>query len=151
MPERMRWGLQLTRIHDSKYRMMEFSLNSKRMRATEKIADLSKSIAAIEGLQANPEAAFRYELNDTLYAQARLAERQQLATVHLWLGANVMLSYPVEEALVLLGEKLQEARVLQSRTESDLLFLRDQITTMEVNTARVYNLLMQSVKRPSAG
>ena len=113
-----------------------------------KLEDLSKSIASVEGLKLNPTSTFQFELNDTLYTKARLPETQkQLETIHLWLGANVMLSYPVEEGLVLLREKKEEAEGIVKKCEEDLLYVRDQITTMEVNTARVYNLLVQSVKK----
>ena len=126
--------------------MMEISLNNKRMRLQSKLEDLSKSVSSIEGLRADPSATFHFELNDTLHTRARLPS-PELKTVHLWLGANVMLSYPVEEGLSLLKEKKKEAEEMIKKCEDDLLYLRDQITTMEVNTARVYNLLVQSVKK----
>jgi uncharacterized protein YerC len=50
-----------------------------------------------------------------------------------------MLEYPVEEAAQLLASKLSTAQKTLKNTEEDLAYLRDQITTMEVNTARVYN------------
>ena len=113
-----------------------------------KLEDLKKSIESIEGLKSASDSEFMYELNDTLYGRAKLPTGSKaLETVHLWLGANVMLSYPVEEGLALLKEKQEEAAGMVNKCEQDLLFVRDQITTMEVNTARVYNLLIQSVKR----
>lgn len=51
----------------------------------------------------------------------------------------MMLEYPVAEAAELLTSKLETALKTLSNTEEDLAYLRDQITTMEVNTARVYN------------
>lgn len=125
---------------------MEFSLNNKRTRAITKCEELKKSVDAINGLRSSPESPFHYELNDTLYGKAKLSA-DSLKTVHLWLGANVMLSYPVEEALQLLSEKFEEARSVLKRTESDILYIREQITTMEVNTARVYNIFMASRKQ----
>jgi hypothetical protein len=50
-----------------------------------------------------------------------------------------MLSYPLPEAQKLLSEKLTAARANLAGLISDLEFLREQITIMEVNTARVYN------------
>jgi hypothetical protein len=126
--------------------MMEYSLNNKRSRAITKTEELKKSIDAINGLQSCPSSPFHYELNDTLYGKAKLAG-ESLKKVHLWLGANVMLSYPIDEALQLLKEKFEEARTFLKRTESDILFIREQITTMEVNTARVYNIFMASRKQ----
>lgn len=50
-----------------------------------------------------------------------------------------MLAYELDEAIDLLQKRLEGSkRTLKSITE-DLEFLRDQITTMEVNTARVHN------------
>jgi hypothetical protein len=129
--------------------MMEISLNNKRIRMQNKLEDLTRSIVSVEGLISNPSSTFQFELNDTLYTKARLPETNhtKLETIHLWLGANVMLSYPVEEGLKLLREKKEEAEGIVKKCEEDLLYVRDQITTMEVNTARVYNLLIQSIKK----
>jgi hypothetical protein len=96
-----------------------------------------------------------FELNDTLWADAMIEEGDE---VYLWLGvrqislfphcrrhllttfqANVMLSYPLPEAQKLLSQKLAAARANLAGLISDLEFLREQITIMEVNTARVYN------------
>jgi prefoldin subunit 5 len=55
------------------------------------------------------------------------------------LGANVMLEYPVQEASELLNGKLDAARLSLKQVEEDLEYLREQVTTMEVNIARVYN------------
>jgi len=77
-----------------------------------------------------------FELNDTLYAEAELEETD---TVFLWLGANVMLSYSLPAALALLRSKLSLAESSLRTNIEDLEFLREQVTVMEVNTARVYN------------
>lgn len=50
-----------------------------------------------------------------------------------------MLSYDMDEAIELLTDKLATARKNLELVHADLGFLRDQITTMEVNTARVHN------------
>lgn len=50
-----------------------------------------------------------------------------------------MLEYTCEEAKDLLTSKLDTAKTSLNNTLEDLEFLRSQITTMEVNTARVYN------------
>jgi hypothetical protein len=53
--------------------------------------------------------------------------------------ANVMLSYPLPEAITLLSGKVATASSGLAGVEADLEFLREQITVMEVNTARLYN------------
>ena len=57
----------------------------------------------------------------------------------LWLGANVMLEYPRAEAIALLGQQLRDAKQALATTVDDMGYLRDQITTTEVNMARVFN------------
>lgn len=53
--------------------------------------------------------------------------------------ANVMLSYKIPAAIELLNSKLEAANVSLNNTVEDLEFIREQMTVMEVNTARVYN------------
>jgi hypothetical protein len=50
-----------------------------------------------------------------------------------------MLEYTIPEAIELLESKLQGAKESLEICEADLEFLKENITTMEVNTARVYN------------
>lgn len=50
-----------------------------------------------------------------------------------------MLAYPLEEAESLLDSKLTAAQNSLVNCDEDLDFLREQITTLEVATARVYN------------
>ena len=66
-----------------------------------------------------------FELNDTLYAKAEIPPTQE---VYLWLGANVMLSYPIDEAEKLLVGKLSGAQQSLASVDEDLDFLREQIT-----------------------
>lgn len=72
-----------------------------------------------------------FELNDTLYAKALVPPTEE---VYLWLGANVMLSYPVAEAETLLESKLSAARETLANCEEDLDFLREQITVRAIIT-----------------
>lgn len=84
-----------------------------------------------------------FELNDTLYAKANIQPTEE---VYLWLGvslpcvlnscrdnadlrqANVMLSYPIDEADELLTARLATAKQNLTNCEEDLDFLREQIT-----------------------
>ncbi|KAF5097926.1 hypothetical protein D0Z00_002223 [Geotrichum galactomycetum] len=88
-----------------------------------------------------------YELNDTLYAKAAITPAK---TVYLWLGANVMLEYSTTEAIELLQQRLKAANESLATCEEDLEFLKENITTMEVNTARVYNWDVQKRKELKA-
>jgi hypothetical protein len=50
-----------------------------------------------------------------------------------------MLSYSIPSAIALLRSKLALAESSLRASIEDLEFLREQVTVMEVNTARVYN------------
>ncbi|MBW0511023.1 hypothetical protein O181_050738 [Austropuccinia psidii MF-1] len=59
--------------------------------------------------------------------------------VYLSLGANTMLAYPLNEALELLKNKIQSAKLKLAEATEEEVFLRNQITTSQVNIARVFN------------
>ena len=50
-----------------------------------------------------------------------------------------MLSYKIPKAIELLRSKLSVAEQNLTNLDSDLEYLKEQITIMEVNTARVFN------------
>ncbi|KAF7306323.1 Prefoldin subunit 3 [Mycena indigotica] len=144
----------------AKYRFMDGNLGQRRASLEEKIPDIKKTLKMVEFLQERREGKGKavdlddddddlddlddsdkpltttFELNDTLYAEAELEDTD---TVYLWLGANVMLSYKIPEAVELLKSKLAAAEGTLKNTIEDLEFIREQITVMEVNTARMYN------------
>lgn len=64
-----------------------------------------------------------------------------------------MLEYPLEEARDLLTNNLKTAKENLQQVETDLDFLKDQITTTEVNIARVYNwdVRKRAQKGPNSG
>lgn len=66
-----------------------------------------------------------FELNDTLFAKAEVPPTDE---VYIWLGANVMLAYPTDEAETLLVERLGKAKKSLEDCEEDAEFLREQIT-----------------------
>ncbi|KAJ2552269.1 hypothetical protein EV175_003382 [Coemansia sp. RSA 1933] len=124
----------------SKYRFMENSKLQQRVSLEQKVPELEKSLELVKylyGKRGSEEPVQTlFEVNDTLYAHATIPPTD---IVNLWLGANVMLEYTLDEAKDLLSNKLDIAKTNLDEVIEDLEFLRDQITTMEVNTARVYN------------
>ncbi len=58
----------------------------------------------------------------------REGKRTEEQEVYLWLGANIMLSYPISDAEALLREKLEAARAALGGCEEDVEFLREQVT-----------------------
>ena len=67
--------------------------------------------------------------------------------VFMCLQANVMLEYPIEEAIELLISNLSSAQTSLSEAMADLDTLKDQITTLEVGMARVYNWDVQERRK----
>ncbi|KAL2868606.1 tubulin-binding prefolding complex subunit PAC10 [Aspergillus lucknowensis] len=128
----------------SKYQFMEVNTTRRAAGLREKIPDIKKTLEMVRFLKSrrDNDAAkpleTNFELNDTLYARAAV-DPADTEEVYLWLGANVMLSYPIAEAEGMLEEKLSAAEVSLGNCDEDLEFLREQITTLEVATARVYN------------
>ena len=94
----------------------------------------------------NASMEVNYELNDTLYTRAEI-DIQKTDSVFLWLGADVMLEYPLDEAVSLLNDRLSNNQQLLKAVEEDLEFLKENITTMEVNTARLFNWDVERRKR----
>ncbi|KAB8293028.1 hypothetical protein EYC80_007390 [Monilinia laxa] len=124
----------------SKYQFMEVNQQKRIAGSKINIPDIQKTLDTVRFLKTRKEGSdpiqATFELNDTLYAKANIPATQE---VYLWLGANVMLSYPIDEAEELLSKRLAVAKQNFSNCQEDLDFLREQITTMEVATARVYN------------
>lgn len=114
-----------------------------------KIPDIEKNLATIRFIRESKDKdtlTTHYELNDTLYSQATI-DTATLDSVYLWLGADVMLEYPLDEAVVLLEERLANNNESLKIVKEDLEFLKENITTMEVNTARLYNWDVEQRKK----
>ncbi|XP_077261115.1 prefoldin subunit mgr [Temnothorax americanus] len=120
-----------------KYKFMEFNLVNKRRRLKTQIPDLQRSLEMIEKLQAeNSSLATQFLLSEQVYAKAIIPPTDKVC---LWLGANVMLEYTLDDAQEVLTKNIEAAKKNLGYVEHDLDFVRDQYTTMEVNMARIYN------------
>eukprot|EP00750_Incisomonas_marina_P001688 INCI1155.1.p2 GENE.INCI1155.1~~INCI1155.1.p2 ORF type:complete len:211 (-),score=65.41 INCI1155.1:1532-2164(-) len=128
-------------ILQRKYRFMMQHLQSNKVTVMVKIPEIERTLKAVQHLMrkaaADEEVQTSFPLNDGVYVDATVAANQ--GTVYLWLGANVMLEYSYEEAEKLLKEQAEAANRKVEEQASDIMFLRDQITTTEVNIARAYN------------
>jgi prefoldin subunit 5 len=113
----------------------------------QKIPELQKSIAAIQTLMVKQQQqqedakpiSIRYALSDNIYAKAQLVQTNAPNVVYLWLGANVMLEYEYDEALIFLRNNHAKAERDLATISNDLSFVRDQIVTSEVNMSRIFN------------
>ncbi|XP_075975039.1 prefoldin subunit 3-like [Anticarsia gemmatalis] len=121
----------------SKYKHMELSLATKRRRLRQQIPELARSLEMIEKLKIQKEdMETKFLLSDQVFVKASIPPTDKVC---LWLGANVMLEYTLEDAEHLLSSNMLTAKKNLACVEHDLDFLRDQWTTTEVNMARVYN------------
>ncbi|KAK8046907.1 hypothetical protein PG996_014971 [Apiospora saccharicola] len=141
----------------SKYQFMELNLQRRVAGLNDKMPDIQKTLETRSAAGTDTKLVMQeesdpiettFELNDTLYAKAKVPPSDE---VYLWLGANVMLSYPIDEAEELLKSKLAAAKQSFANCEEDLDFLREQITTMEVAVARVYNWDVVQKRKEKAG
>nr|CAG4645939.1 EOG090X0IRH [Lynceus sp. MCZ IZ 141354] len=123
-----------------KYKYMEVNLLAKRKRLKSQIPDIQKSLEMLAVLKKKfaeeSPIETHFLLSDLLHAKAVVDPSQ---TVCLWLGANVMLEYTLDDAQSLLDLNLDTANKNLGQVQHDLDFLRDQMTTTEVNMARLYN------------
>ncbi|XP_052417452.1 prefoldin subunit 3 [Carassius gibelio] len=123
-----------------KYKYMELNLAQKKLRLKSQIPQIKQTLEILRHMQKKKDTTDLMEthflLADNVYCKASVPPTDKVC---LWLGANVMLEYDIDEAQALLEKNLATASRNLDSLEDDLDFLRDQFTTTEVNMARVYN------------
>jgi prefoldin subunit 5 len=150
----------------AKYQFMEANVAKRAGGLREKLPEMKSTLSTIQFLRRKKDQIREKEdigdegvadlettfsLNDTLYAKASFSPKK-INDVYLWLGANVMVSYPLAEAEEMLTGKVEKAQETLKSCEEDMEFLRVQITTVEVATARVYNWdVVEKRKRKEKG
>ena len=125
-----------------KYKYMESNLVRARQSLKVKLPDIKRTMEMVIMLKAKHESddkemSTNFLLADNIWAKAKVPNTT--GNVGLWLGANVMVEYTYKEAVKLLSANLASAEGKIKETEADLDFLKDQLTTTEVNLARIYN------------
>jgi len=81
----------------------------------------------------------QYELEDGLFAFASIPKKSTTNTVSLWLGSGILMDFTYEEAQQILSEKSAVYTNKINEIMEDIEFLREQITTLQVNMSKVYN------------
>lgn len=105
-----------------KYKFMEYNLLARRRRLKSQIPDLKRSLSMINKLRGEEEEfETAFLLNDQVFAKALIPPTK---TVCLWLGANVMLEYSLDEAEDLLTQNISTATQNLKQIEHDIDFLR---------------------------
>lgn len=124
----------------SKFKMLESRLQQRRVRLMAKLPEIRKALDMVELLIAKrgtgETVVADFELTDNVFAKATLKDT---SSVSLWLGANVMLQYTLEEAKALLSQNHSNCQQNLETLKSELAVIRDNVTILEVSIARVYN------------
>lgn len=127
----------------SKYQYMQSSLLAQKSSLKTKLPDIVSALETVNHLverrsklQASETTEYTYQLSENIYSRATVPPTDVIC---LWLGANCMLEYTLDEAVELLTTNEANARTTLKNLNEDMSFLRDQITTTEVNIARTHN------------
>ncbi|KAJ1477675.1 von Hippel-Lindau binding protein-like protein 1 [Baffinella frigidus] len=124
----------------SKFKLVEMRLDKSKNNLKGKMPEIKKTLEALRFLKTKQDQEGEYETNFELASNVLAkAKLKKVDSCCLWLGANVMMEFTFEEAENLLSGNLETATVNLAKVKEQLAFLRDQITTTEVNMARVYN------------
>jgi len=130
----------------SKYRFMESNMQKRCALLSSNIPEMQKALDVVKYLPDHSPIT-RFELCDTLFAKAKV---QTNSEVYLWLGANVMLAFTYAEAEEMLQSKIDTGMDTLAACSEDLAFLREQITTTEVNIARSHNYKVRQKRSESS-
>jgi len=143
------WGAnetlaQLQELY-SKYQYMQTSLSAQRSGLKGKLPDITGALDCVNHLVERRDKAvegeenlqeYTYQMSENVWSRAQVPPQDHVC---LWLGANVMLEYTLDEATKLLSTNEANAKVTVQNLDEDMQFLRDQLTITEVNIARTHN------------
>mmetsp|Transcript_16509 Transcript_16509/g.35701 ORF Transcript_16509/g.35701 Transcript_16509/m.35701 type:complete len:186 (+) Transcript_16509:70-627(+) len=123
-----------------KFKLVESQLLQKKAKLLTKLPEIQKALDIVNKLisasDSGQELVMDFELSESVFAKTKV---ENVQTVNLWLGAGVMVEYPLEEAKQLLETNLSNCKTNLKTVTADLDFVKDSATTMEVSIARVYN------------
>jgi len=132
----------LKRMEESYSRMKIIEANNvgTKRRLKNQIQELDKSLEMLQVLKKRKseekEIHNHFRLADHVYIKARIPPADKIG---LWLGANVMLEYDLDDGEQLLVSKKAKAETNLKATQEIIDNVREQITVTEVNMARIYN------------
>jgi prefoldin alpha subunit len=134
----------------NKYKAVETRLLQQKLSLKAKIPEIERTLEAVQFLRSKQNSSellsTHSELTYGVYVNAQIKKTN---SVCLWLGANVMVEYEFDEAIELLNSNKNNALKSLERMETEAEFLKDQITTLEVNMARVFNWDVKQKRRES--
>ncbi|CAI4224323.1 unnamed protein product [Auanema sp. JU1783] len=123
-----------------KYKYIENSMRQQKHRLDEKIPEFQNSLGILSVLEQKKEKGEPFEttflLAEEVYSKAKVTNPEK---VGIWLGANVMVEYELEKAREILEKNKNTVDSQISELTVELDYVKDQITTTEVNIAHIYN------------
>lgn len=132
--------LEKIRQQMQSFKQQEQMLLLRRDRLQDRQPEIKSALEAVVGLitqQSKTDPLLvDFELTENIYAKAAV---QDVDSVNLWLGANVMVEYPLAEAKELLTTQLQACESSLKQVAQDLETVKSNITITEVSMARVFN------------
>ena len=120
---------------------MESQLVKQKMSKIEQQKEMKKNIEVCRYLKeknesGSSEITTQFEVSDQLYSEGTIKEFDKVA---IWLGANVMMEFPVNEAIEFLEKRVSIADKKIAELQTDIDFTRKQVNIIEVNRSRVFN------------
>lgn len=123
-----------------KFKLIESQLMQRRARLMSKLPEIQKALDIVTRLVDKSESGdavtVDFELAEGVFAKSKV---KGATTVNLWLGAGVMVEYPLKEAQELLTTNLSNCKHNLKVVNEDLEYNKDNITTTEVSIARMFN------------
>ncbi|KJH45085.1 prefoldin subunit [Dictyocaulus viviparus] len=140
-------GIALLEERYKKYKYVEASMTSQKTRMVQKLPDFKNSLALLDILISKKEKGepfnMTYLVAEEVYTKATVKKPEtvglQCLSVSIWLGANVMVEYELDKAKELLEKNKGNVQKAVDELTTELAFVKDQITTTEVNIAHVHN------------
>uniref|UniRef100_A0A914EST1 Prefoldin subunit 3 n=1 Tax=Acrobeloides nanus TaxID=290746 RepID=A0A914EST1_9BILA len=124
-----------------KYKYIEASVSAQQEKILLNLPDYKNSLNIIKALSDEKDKGkesidVSYKLAENIYSKAVV---DNIDEVCLWLGASVMVAYDLEEAKQVLEKNIADIEKWNNDLNEELDFIKDQITTTEVNIAHIYN------------
>lgn len=119
-------------------KVLEQQLLQRKQKLLQKLPEIVKALDIVTKLldSQGEKLSMDFEISQHIYTKAQVAD---VKTVNLWLGANVMVEYELEDAKGLLSTNLLTCRTNLETVNADIDMIKESITTTEVSIARVYN------------
>jgi len=137
----------------TKYQFMDANIRSRRKADKAKLPDQERNLELVRHLMTRQleggeePVPTMYKVADNVFARAELDVDGR---VGLWLGANVMVEYTYEEAQDILVESIETTKQRIATATQDLVHIKAQTVTCEVNTNRLINFAVRQKDRAVA-